>query len=145
MWKRNYTVVETKMRLETSLASTNPPTASFVLGRPATVERRNPTIVSSATAVGGKRALGFGLCFVHSQGPTGQLLSVEGLDSLCGVVFAFELDESESAHTTGHLVEGHHHVLNRTDGAESLEQLFARQVETQITSKHFAWNDILLW
>lgn len=124
--------------LETSLASTNSPAASLVLGRPSTVERRNPTSVSTATAAGGKRAWGFGLCFVHPQWPTGQLLSVEGFDSLGGVVVAFELDESESAHTTGHLVEGHHDVLNWTDGAEGLEQLFSRQVETQITSKHFA-------
>ena len=109
--------------LETSLPPTDPSSASLVLGGAATVEGRRPTIVSvtTATAIGCKRALRLGLGFVDPQGPAGQLRAVERLDSFRGIVFALVLDEGEPAHPTSHLVERHDHVLNRTDGAESLE------------------------
>ncbi len=110
-----------KYRLETSLPPTDPSSASLVLEGATTVERGRPTRVAAAAAVRGKRALWLGLCFVDPQRPAGQLLAVERFDSFRGIAVAFELDEGKPAHTTSRLVEGHHHVLNSTDGAEGLE------------------------
>ena len=108
--------------LETSLPPADPSAASLVLEGATTVERGCPTGVAAATtAVRGKRALWLGLCFVDPQGPAGQLLTVERCDSFRSIAVAFELDEGKSAHTTRRLVEGHHHILNSTDGAKGLE------------------------
>ena len=108
--------------LETSLPPTDPSPASLVLGGTTTVEGGRPTIVSvAATAVRGKRALRLGLGFVDPKRPSGQLRAVECLNSFRGIVFFFELDEGEPAHATGHFVERHDHVLNGTDGTESLD------------------------
>lgn len=132
--------VATGCRLESSLAPADTSSAPLVLGRTTAVERRRPIAVpaAAAAAVGRERALRFGLSFIDPQRPAGQLFTIECFDRFRGIVFALELDEGKPAHATGHPVEGHHHVLDRTDGPERLEQLLARNVETQITSKHFA-------
>lgn len=107
--------------LETSLPPADPSAASLVLEGATTVERGCPTrVTAAAAAVRGKRALWLGLCFVDPQRPAGQLLAIERFDSFRGIAVAFELDEGKPAHTTSRPVEGHHHVLNSTDGAKGL-------------------------
>ena len=135
-----------RVDLESALATSDPSAATLVLEGLSAIERRSPTSIpttAGAARCEGTRGLRLGL--VDPKGPTCQLRPVQSLDRLFGVVIGLELYEGKPTHPARHLVERHENILHRADGAEGLEELFLGNIETQVTGKHFARNDILLF
>jgi hypothetical protein len=93
---------------------------------------------ASASAVEGRRPKGPFLGLVNPQGPTCKVLAVQGLYGLGGIFLRLELNKGETPLATGCSVKRHVDIGNWPYGAEELDQIFARDVKTQISGKNFS-------